>query len=481
MGGMRNLSSRLPLPHLAAAVSIGFVLRFVLGLEPVWWLAWIAPAPLLALALSTGAVPAAGLTALAALIGVSANFHYYLRIMPLPATLLVVLGQVLLWVFVIGASRRIVLRYRSWWTVFAYPVLWVMADTLMAAILPDGNWASLAYSQAEVLPLLQVTSLFGVAGLLFLLALMPSSLAISLVFGRRLAWARWTFIMPLVMLAAALAYGHARLQHAASGDDVMFGLVAIDDAIGPHAAPAYVENIWRGYERQVALLAARGAHVIVLPEKIATLAPLEAQQAQRRLAALAAQHQVWIEAGMGIDDGTQAQRNVAWLFTPTGVMAADYQKHFMAPPERGFLKGSAYSVSTIDGAAYGMAICKDMHFATLGRAYGQRRAAVMLVPAWDFQVDRWMGARITLTRGVESGYSIVRSSREGLLTVSDRHGRVLAEQRSAALPGAAMLAKLRVGTPQATLYSQIGDLFGWMCVAGGFVLMAVGRRSKPRY
>ena len=467
MGGMQNLTSRVPLPHLAAAVSIGLVLRFVVGLEPVWWLAWIAPAPLLALALSTGAVPAAGLTALAALIGISANFPYYLRIMPLPAALLVVLGQALLWVLVIGASRRLVLRYRSWWTVFAYPVMWVMADTLMAAILPDGNWASLAYSQAEVLPLLQVTSLFGVAGLLFLLALIPSALAICLVFGRRLAWARWAPTIPLVMLAAALAYGHASLQQGTNGDDVMFGLVAIDDAIGPHAAPAYAENIWRGYERQVASLAARGAHVIVLPEKIATLAPLDAQQAQRRLAALAAQHRVWIEAGMDIDDGTRAQRNVAWLLTPAGIVAAEYQKHFMAPPERGFLKGSAFSMSSIDGAAYGLAICKDMHFAVLGRAYGQRRAAVMLVPAWDFQADRWMGARITLTRGVESGYSIVRSSREGLLTVSDSLGRVLAEQRSAPLPGAAMLAKLRVGAPQATLYDRIGDLFGWMCVAGG--------------
>ena len=67
--------------------------------------------------------------------------------------------------------------------------------------------------------------------------------------------------------------------------------------------------------------------------------------------------------------------------------------------------------ASIDGIAYGIAICKDMHFAVLGRAYGQGRAAVMLVPAWDFQVDRWMGARMTMTRGVENGYSVVRVTR----------------------------------------------------------------------
>jgi apolipoprotein N-acyltransferase len=327
---MRTPLNGTPLPHLAAAVAIGFVFRFVVGLEPVWWLAWIAPAPLLILAFNSGATSARWLTALAALIGVSANFPYYLRLMPLPATLLVMLGQVLLWVFVVGATRRIVLQYQSWWTVFAYPVLWVMVDMLMAAVLPDGNWASLAYSQADVLAILQVTSLFGIAGLLFLLALIPSALAIGLVFGSRLRRARWAYAMPPVLLAATLGYGEFRLQEGATGVDVMFGLVAIDDAIDPHAAPARADNIWSGYERQVASLAAHGAHVIVLPEKIAVLAPVQAEQAQRRLGVLAARHRVWIEAGMGIDDG-KLRRNLSWLFTPSGALAASYQKQFMAP------------------------------------------------------------------------------------------------------------------------------------------------------
>jgi apolipoprotein N-acyltransferase len=474
---MHILPDRIAFSHLAAAVAIGIVLRFVVGLEPLWWLAWIAPVPLLVLAFRSSATSAAWLTALATLIGVSANFHYYHLVMPLTVTLVVIMGQVLLWVLVVGSSRRIVLRYQAWWTILAYPLLWVMVDTLMAALLPDGNWASLAYSQVEVLPLLQVTSLVGIAGVLFLLALIPSALAIGLVFGSRLHHAAWAYAIPPVLLSGALGYGHARLQQDASGLETTFGLVAIDDAIGPHATPAYKERIWRGYERQVAQLVAQGTHVIVLPEKIAVQAPLEAQQTRRRLAALAAKHRVWIEAGIGIDDGTQ-RRNLAWLWTPAGALAAEYQKHFMAPPEREFAKGTAYSVSSIDGAAYGLAICKDMHFAVLGRSNGQRRVAVMLVPAWDFQLDRWMGSRITLTRGVENGYSVVRSSREGLLTVSDGFGRVIAERSSAALPGASMLATLRVGAPRATLYTQIGDLFAWSCALAGCILMAIGRRSK---
>jgi apolipoprotein N-acyltransferase len=73
-----------------------------------------------------------------------------------------------------------------------------------------------------------------------------------------------------------------------------------------------------------------------------------------------------------------------------------------------------------------------MHFAALGRAYGQRQAAVMLVPAWDFDyLDAWMEARTTVVRGIENGYAVVRSSREGFLTVSDAYGRIWRSVRAA--------------------------------------------------
>ncbi|MBC8082758.1 MAG: hypothetical protein H7Z21_06050, partial [Hymenobacter sp.] len=159
------------LPQLGAALLIGLALRWVVGLEPVWWLVWLAPVPLLCLAYRASWGRALALTALAAGIGASVNAPYYLQVMPLPAVAAVVLAQTLAWVFVVGATRRLVVRYRAWWTVFAYPTLWVAVDTLLATVLPDGNWGSVAYSQATFLPALQVAALLGVAGVLFLVAL----------------------------------------------------------------------------------------------------------------------------------------------------------------------------------------------------------------------------------------------------------------------------------------------------------------------
>lgn len=119
------------------------------------------------------------------MLGLSANVAYFRLLMPLPAVLAVILVKALLWLLVVLATRRLVLRYRSGWTVLAYPVLWVAIDTLMAALLPDGNWGSLAYSQADNVAILQLAALAGVPGLLFLLCLLPSALALLLAAGAR--------------------------------------------------------------------------------------------------------------------------------------------------------------------------------------------------------------------------------------------------------------------------------------------------------
>ena len=418
------------------------------------------------------------MVALAAVVGTSVIFPHYHLLMPGLAAAAIVVAQVLLWVFLISATRRVVVRYQNSWTVVVYPVLWVAMDTLMAALLPDGNWASLAYSQATYLPLLQVVALLGVPGLLFLLALGSSALALALAYGTRLRGAWWAYGTTAALLMAALSYGERRLQRPVSGPAVTFGLAAIDNAIGPQASPAYTAAILRQYEAHVAALSARGAQVIVLPEKIGgLLTPAQAQQWQRQFSGRAAQYHVWLEAGVGIDTG-QRRVNLAWLFTPAGTLTTPYQKHFLAPPEREFVPDTAYAVRTIAEQAYGLAICKDMHFATLGRAYGQRQVSAMLVPAWDFYTDRRLAAVMTATRGVENGYAVVRASRDGLLTVSDAYGRILCEQASAALPGSALLARVRVGAPLATLYTRFGDWWGWLCVAGVAGLLGLGRQRR---
>jgi apolipoprotein N-acyltransferase len=459
--------------RIAIAFAAGAALHYAVGLRPVWWLVWLAPIPLLVIAFRNSFRDASWMIAMAALIASAGNLRYFLLVMPAPAAVLSVAAQALLWVFLITATRRVVLRYRVWWTVLVYPVLWVAMDTLMAALLPDGNWGSLAYSQGDRLPVLQIASLFGVSGVLFLLSLVPSAVALAIAFGRGLRSGWVAYGLTAVLLAAALVYGWARLRTPVIGAETRFGLVSIDDVMGPGA----VEKILGEYEQRVSAMAALGAQIVVLPEKIAMISPQIEAAWQERFSAVARRNHIWLEVGIGIDDG-RSPVNQEWLFSPDGALALDYRKHHMAPPERRrhYNPGSDYSLTQIGGRNYGLAICKDMHFAALGLAYGQRQASVMLVPAWDFDyLDGWMESRTTVLRGIENGYSIVRASREGLLTVSDPYGRILAETASSGLPGSSLLATLTVAEPVGTLYTRIGNLLGWISVAAAVIFLVLGR------
>jgi apolipoprotein N-acyltransferase len=462
--------------HVAAAVLIGIALRFVVNLEPVWWVAWFAPGLLLALALRTEGWTSRGLVALAALIGVTANAPYYLKVMPPVAMIIVTILQTLLWMFVVGASRRVIRKFDSAWTLLAFPVIGVAADTLLAHFTPDGNWGSLAYTQSEILPIAQLASVFGVGGILFVLMLMNSALALAVHRGMRLPGAQVGYSLAVAVFVGSSAFGAWRLQAPETGKPFTYGIVSIDDFVsGPDTDLS--RDVWSQYDAQIVALAQGGAGVILLPEKIDVLSTNDAGARKAHLARLAADNHVWLVAGLGVDDGKE-RRNEAWWFAPDGRLTAKYLKHFMAPPEREFIPGSEFPVSPIDDVKHGVAICKDMHFASLGRGFGARDAAVMMVPAWDFHDDASMATNMTVMRGIENGYMVVRSSRDGLLSVSDAYGRILAVAMSSALPGTALMATVKVAPRVPTIYTRIGDALGWLCVAGMAALLLNGVRHR---
>ena len=462
---------------IGIALAIGGGLWFVLNLEPLWWLAWILPGVLFWLALSTEGWESRGLVMLAALVGAASNFTYLLKVMPLVPVMIVLILQSLLWVLVVGTAAHVVKRFKTAWTVLALPVFAVAADTLLAHFTPDGNWGSLGYTQAEMLPIAQIAALAGVGGILFLLMLVNSAIGFAFTYGTRMRGAVPMYFATAAAFAVSIGYGYLRLQAPGAGAPVNFGIASIDDFILSEKGDES-RDVWAQYAAQVLELSASGAKVVLLPEKIAVLSTAAAAARQQQLSELARDNQVWLVAGLGVDDGKQ-RRNEAWWFAPDGRLATRYLKHFMAPPEREFVSGSDYPVNEIDGVRYGVAICKDMHFASLGRGFGARDAGVMLVPAWDFHDDAKMAANMTKMRGVENGYAVVRSSRDGLLSVSDAYGRVVEVGKSAKLPGTTLFATVKVGARVPTIYTRVGDVLGWLCVAASLALVVAARRRKP--
>ena len=156
--------------------------------------------------------------------------------------------------------------------------------------------------------------------------------------------------------------------------------------------------------------------------------------------------------------------NRAWVFDDTGVPRADYSKQHLIPLLNWmFRPGHDDALVTIDGARYGIAICKDLDFPSLARGYAQRGAQALLVPALDLGLDGPWHARMAVLRGVEQGLSVIRSANDGIMSISDAHGRMLAQTPSGRASIATLTARAPLGSGP-TPYGRIGDLFGWACV-----------------
>ena len=135
----------------------------------------------------------------------------------------------------------------------------------------------------------------------------------------------------------------------------------------------------------------------------------------------------------------------------------------------------------VPSGKWGVEICKDMDFTPLSRDYGRLGAGLMLVPAWDFVLDRFQHGHIAVMRGVEDGFSIARAARDGYLTVSDNRGRILAETRSNSSSFATLLADVPT-THDSTIYLRFGDWFSWLTIAilAGTLVQLIRARQGAR-
>ena len=457
---------------LAAFASAG-LLYFTVSLHPVWWVAWVAPVPVLLAVLAAGSSrEATGLALLAAIPAyAAANFGYYRTTSFFGIALVLVLLQSAAWMWPLRMARAYAVAPR-WPAVFVYPLAWAALDTLITFFSPHSSFGSLAYSQGDALAVLQLASVTGTPGVVFVVSLFTSVVTFALWHGRIYWW-------PLALIGASLAFGAYRVNAplAAERVRVSAGLVAIDDFIGGRLPAAFGDRVWAQYSAAIGQLAARGARLVLLPEKIEVLGNAVAAGARTALLSQAArEHHVYVAAGAAVPEQA-GLCNRLFLFDPTGQLVARYDKRRLVPGlEAELTAGSEWVTHEIEGVRYGLAICKDMHFPSTGRAYAKLGVDAVLDPAWDFQQDAWMAARLTAVRGIESGFAILRSSREGLLNATDHRGRVLSETSSRALPGNTLLSRIEIERGAPTFYARFGDVFGWACVVLALALRWFRRR-----
>ncbi|HEY3644537.1 MAG TPA: hypothetical protein VGM16_04295, partial [Gammaproteobacteria bacterium] len=199
---------------IAAALLTAVLTWYGDGLFPVWPLMWMAPIPVLLVALRSRTWWGASLVAaLGWGLGCLHVPAYYVST-GAPAILLPLLAGHVVVVFLIAMLlfRTLALRGRPWLALLAFPSCWTAAEFLVNLVSIHGSFGSLAYTQLDFLPFLQLASLTGPWGMSFMLMLFPAAVALALHSYRakpRQAWRILGFTGAL--LAAVLIFGTVRL------------------------------------------------------------------------------------------------------------------------------------------------------------------------------------------------------------------------------------------------------------------------------
>jgi apolipoprotein N-acyltransferase len=224
------------------------------------------------------------------------------------------------------------------------------------------------------------------------------------------------------------------------------------------------------YADEISRVAPPGTDVVVLPEKIVRISASPLPQVDALFSTAAADVHSAIVVGL-VRRTADSAFNSSRFYSADGKLEANYDKQHLilgVEPEK---PGNERVLLEQPSGRWGLQICKDMDFPKLSREYARGGAKLLLAPAWDFNVDRWLHARMAVLRAVESGFALARSARNGLLTLSDNRGRILAE--TATVPDRFVSVSGKINIDQGTtFYAMGGDWFAWLCIALFVFLLA---------
>ena len=463
-----------------------------------WWPIWIAPAPILYLAPKVKASQAFIIAFLSLLIGRLSWLSYLVSVLPLVPALLFTVLYPLVFALLILPVRKIILLRPPAVAIFSFPLLWTSFEFLTFLFTRDGTIASFAYTQYDLLPMMQLASVTGITGITFLISYIPSAIAVY----AREKRIRYGLVIAMAPAVLVLAFGLLRIYSTNDTPYLSVGLVSIAEKDHGKDNDPRAKQEWAiadRYRQATQTVAGQGAEIILLPEKVISVTDSTDDAISTAFQQSAKSLGITLIAGYTRINKDNFE-NQARVFSPQGIQQLNYVKVNLFEGEsiEGFKAGktpglfdlhpspsaplSPTSSTQQIAIKAGLAICKDLDFAQYMHTYGSQHVSLLFAPAWDFDKDGWWHSRIAMTRGIENGYSLARNARRGRLTISDEKGRVLSEANSEKGGDCILLGKIQPSASN-TIYSRWGDWFGWLSLLIALIIHLLSRRilsSVPR-
>lgn len=383
-----------------------------------------------------------------------------------------------------------------------FPVAFVAVEFIRARVLPNATWGSIAYTQYGVLPLMQIAAFAGIWGIVWLLTWFASTIDFAWRHGFASANARPALVTFSTVFAIAMVAGTARVGWASTDRPTLRAATLnrpvdvfvpgemtriTEGSISPEDRPSIDPKLaklqdWflEGTRRE----ARAGARLVVWPEQNLLVFSENEAPFLARARQVATEEHIYLAMGMGTIHLGEPRpfENKLVLIDPGGQTAISYLKTHPVPGwEASIMRrgdGRLPVAATPDGRMSG-AICYDGSFPEFMRQASDGRADLLILPVNDWKAIRIAHFQMHAFRAIETGVPIVQAAASGISGAFDPWGRVIGFSDDFAPGDRTMIVQLPIGGV-GTIYSRIGDMLAWVCVAGlgavlvSLVLAAVG-------
>ncbi|MBT8269129.1 MAG: hypothetical protein HKN00_00670 [Flavobacteriaceae bacterium] len=402
-------------------------------------------------------------------------------------TYLLVVYYALLWLFPFIIYRIFANKISGFWSTLFFPVAAVSVEYLNTIFF--GSWASVSYTQFNNLALIQISSVFGIWGVTFLVMWFASS--VHWIISQKYCWVKIKkgILIYSIVLLSVLIFGEVRLKinSPQSKTATITSFTAtreIKNYFNELKLHGYTSRIKMAKEDrpQLALILDKihddifqrsdellqlETELIFWPEGMIDVLEEQEPDFINKAIDMARDNKVYLLISYLVipeNNPSDSKENKSVLVNPIGSVEWEYHKSFRVPGSTNKKGDRVLPISNTPFGLLSTSICYDMDFTHLINQAGNANIDIMLVPAWDWSAINPLHARMAVYRAIENGFSMVRQTGEGLSIAVDYCGRILNSMDYFTTDNQVMISHIPT-RGRATIYATIGDLFAQFSLA----------------
>ena len=473
-----NSRTRFVLGILASVLS-GLMLLFAFPPYGVWWLIWIAFIPGIFAQYRLFPVKYSSLAPaiyLLVWLGPYLGRLFGTQFGPFFTYLGVLIGILGYFTY---RERAFIERTGYRWLVLQGVFAWVGFEMIRATFIPViATSAFVGYSQASQAWLIQPVSIFSVYGLNLVIMLVNYALAFGLIawYDRRQGSEEETaiktpmvrnwLIATAVIVVSWVATSLVILNTAPENPSIVrVGSLRANFPLPAHRDGDNDDQVrFETFARQAREAASQGAEVLFTSEMMFNFDPQEAYTDEFR--AIASETGSYIFIGYSVLNEEEPRRNQVVLLSPDGTFSEIYNKTHIPPGERYDIPGGSFPVFETSAGRMASLICADGNYTDVARKLTQNGAQLIAAPYFEFPGFGEQLWQNTTFRAVENQAAVVVAGATSVAAIIDPYGRQIALDVNKDGSEVVLVGDVSLGTGKGTLYTSLGDILGWVSLAG---------------